>query len=188
MTVAERNELVEANRGLVGTVLDDVCQNPPYPLTRDDLIGAGHIGLVRAVDTYEGRDGAKFSTYAWRVIRNAIIDEICPAARYNEKLPSAPLGAAGDLADPEPGPAELAEGADTARVLLRLSGRLSGQQQQIITMRYEHDMTLDEIGDVLGYNSKGHVHRMLKRALSRLSELAAREFEEVDAHATNPAT
>jgi RNA polymerase sigma factor for flagellar operon FliA len=42
----------------------------------DDLIGAGIIGLMDAVDRYDPRKGASFKTYASCRIRGSIIDEV----------------------------------------------------------------------------------------------------------------
>ncbi len=41
-----------------------------------DLIGAGHIGLIKAVDKFDYRKGCKFSTYATRWIDGAIMEFI----------------------------------------------------------------------------------------------------------------
>lgn len=41
----------------------------------DDLISAGTIGLIEAVDRYDAKRGVPFASFAYRRIRGAIIDE-----------------------------------------------------------------------------------------------------------------
>ena len=59
----------------------NLCRNVEY----DDLIGYGMLGLIDAIDKFEGDKGAKFDTYAFYRIRGYIIDNI----RYNDFLSSA---------------------------------------------------------------------------------------------------
>ncbi|AQT66935.1 Sigma-28 [Anaerohalosphaera lusitana] len=46
------------------------------PLTRDDLVSAGTIGLIKAAHDYDSTKNAEFQTYAYIRIRGAIIDEL----------------------------------------------------------------------------------------------------------------
>ena len=40
---------------------------------QEDLVSIGTLGLVKAVDTFQLSNGAKFATYAARCIQNAIL-------------------------------------------------------------------------------------------------------------------
>ena len=40
---------------------------------QDDLISIGTIGLVKAIDTFNVENGARFATYAAKCIQNAIL-------------------------------------------------------------------------------------------------------------------
>ena len=40
---------------------------------QDDLVSIGTIGLVKAVDTFNVENGARFATYASKCIQNAIL-------------------------------------------------------------------------------------------------------------------
>ena len=42
---------------------------------QDDLLSIGTIGLIKAVDSYSVRGGARFATYAARCIQNAILSQ-----------------------------------------------------------------------------------------------------------------
>jgi RNA polymerase primary sigma factor len=64
-----RDRMVEANLGLVRTIARDFRGRG---LELDDLIGEGHMGLIRAVERFDPRVGTRFSTYAAYWIREAI--------------------------------------------------------------------------------------------------------------------
>jgi len=67
---AAKARFIRANMGLVVYV---ARRYPVLPgLTRDDLIQAGTLGLVRAVEKFDWRRGYKFSTYGVIWIRQAI--------------------------------------------------------------------------------------------------------------------
>ena len=50
--------------------------NLPSSVERDDLVSAGILGLVKAVETFEPERGFKFETYAGHKVRGAILDEL----------------------------------------------------------------------------------------------------------------
>jgi RNA polymerase sigma factor for flagellar operon FliA len=54
------------------------------PLSFEDLVSAGTIGLVKAARDFDASHGAKFKTYAYIRIRGAILDEL----RSTSMLPS----------------------------------------------------------------------------------------------------
>jgi RNA polymerase primary sigma factor len=64
-----RDCLVEANLGLVHTIAGDFVGRG---LEMDDLVGEGHLGLIRAAQQFDPRFGARFSTYAAYWIKEAI--------------------------------------------------------------------------------------------------------------------
>ena len=67
-----RNILIERNLRLVAHIVKK------YYTTykdQDDLISIGTIGLIKAIDTYNTENGARFATYAC-TCRNAIIRTI----------------------------------------------------------------------------------------------------------------
>lgn len=70
-TVANRNNLVEKNLGLVRSVVLRFirrCGSLPY----DDLYQVGAIGLIKAVERFDSQKGNAFSTYAMPLIRGEI--------------------------------------------------------------------------------------------------------------------
>lgn len=79
MTLNENErKLVEENLYIVEQVIrknirinDSICG-----MEYDDIFQIGAIGLCKAVRHYEVVPGAKFETYAYRVIRNTILDHL----------------------------------------------------------------------------------------------------------------
>ena len=76
----EQMRIVEENMGLVGKVIKDKVHGlgqtgtPEY----DDLFQTGCIGLCKAAATDKG---GCFSTYAYRLIWNEILDELARSTR-----------------------------------------------------------------------------------------------------------
>jgi RNA polymerase sigma factor (sigma-70 family) len=71
---ANRETTIVAHMYLVRTVAKGVLRCVPSCVTIDDLIGAGTIGLVQAVDRYDATRGSGFSTYAKHRIIGAMLD------------------------------------------------------------------------------------------------------------------
>ncbi|MEY4233874.1 MAG: hypothetical protein RL635_841, partial [Chloroflexota bacterium] len=71
VTLAEyaRTELIARNQGLVGKVARRYFETG---LTHEDLMQEGQLGLIKAVDRYDPKQGTRFSTYAVWWIRQAI--------------------------------------------------------------------------------------------------------------------
>lgn len=69
-----RDRLVERHLGLVHHVARVVERRTGAD--RDDLISAGSVGLLQAVERFDPEQGHRLSTFAVRRIRGAILDEI----------------------------------------------------------------------------------------------------------------
>lgn len=50
--------------------------NLPQSVDRNDLLSAGIMGLIKAVETFEPERGFKFETFAGHKVRGAILDEL----------------------------------------------------------------------------------------------------------------
>ncbi|MCE5186608.1 MAG: sigma-70 family RNA polymerase sigma factor [Planctomycetaceae bacterium] len=61
---------------LVQRIVSQVVSYLQPPLSREDLISAGTIGLVKAARDYDSSRDAEFKTYAYIRIRGAVIDEL----------------------------------------------------------------------------------------------------------------
>lgn len=61
---------------LVHRIVSQVVSYLRPPLSREDLVSAGTIGLVKAAHDYDPSKDAEFKTYAYIRIRGAVIDEL----------------------------------------------------------------------------------------------------------------
>ena len=69
-----RSRLIEHFAYLVKITAGRVISNMPPSLERDDLVSAGIVGLIKAVDQYDTSRQVKFETYAIALIRGAILE------------------------------------------------------------------------------------------------------------------
>ena len=73
---SDRNELLKNHAPLVKKLAHQMKAKLPPSVEVDDLIQAGMIGLLDAVNRYEETHGAQFETYAVQRIRGAMLDEL----------------------------------------------------------------------------------------------------------------
>lgn len=71
-----RDLLIKENLGLVYRCASQLKPNLSQDLEFDELVGAGVIGLVNAIDGFDPSRGHAFSTFAVPRIRGAILDEL----------------------------------------------------------------------------------------------------------------
>ena len=73
---AERNALIIKYAPLVKFLANRMAMRLPPSVTVDDLISAGIMGLLDAIDKFDPGKEVKFKTYAEFRIRGAILDEL----------------------------------------------------------------------------------------------------------------
>jgi len=132
MTDRER-ALVEDHMGLVETVLQrHITPRPEIPgMEHDDLFQVGSLALCLAAQRYDGR--CEFSTFAYVVVKNALIDHCRSAlAKQGCVLPAEKITAEGDpvnlqdlIADPQ-STADTAEAHELLHTLLEAKQRYHG--------------------------------------------------------------
>lgn len=175
---AARQTLIERNLRLV-VYIARRFENTGINI--EDLISIGTIGLIKAINTFRADKNIKLATYASRCIENEILmylrknssqrtevslDEPLNTDWYGkELLLSDVLGTEGDVVMR---PIE----ADVDRKLLRDAvAKLSGREQEIITMRFglggRRELTQKEVADRLGI-SQSYISRLEKRIITRL--------------------
>ncbi len=90
---AARQELVQANLRFVVSVAK---KYQGYGLTLAELISAGNLGLMTAVDRFDGQRGYKFITYAVWWIRQAIRQALTDDG-HTVRLPTSQLNLFGEI-------------------------------------------------------------------------------------------
>jgi len=71
-----RNLLIEQYRQIVRYAAERLYSKLPDKVELDDLISAGHFGLMDAIDAYDSSRGVKFETYCSPRIRGSILDHL----------------------------------------------------------------------------------------------------------------
>jgi len=154
--VEKRNALVEANYGLVISVVKRYA-NGHVPM--GDLIQEGNLGLIAAAERFDIERGCRFSTYAVWWIRGYV------------------SRAMADLIPDENAvsPCELAEKNELKERVRETVSCLKPRERRVVELRFglngtpEH--SLKETGEILG-KSKERVRQIEVKALARLRKLA----------------
>ena len=181
-----RNMLIEHNMRLVAHVVKKYqCQD----YDTEDLLSAGTIGLIKAVNTFDVDKGSRLATYAARCVENEIL-MLLRAGKKRAKEVSLfePIGTDKDgetvslvdvieMENPKTiDPLILDQ--DIKELYQAFDQKLTENEKQVISMRYglfkgkEH--TQREVAGVLGI-SRSYVSRIEKKAIGKLRE----EFEKI---------
>ncbi|MBP3421086.1 MAG: RNA polymerase sporulation sigma factor SigK [Lachnospiraceae bacterium] len=171
--------LIERNMRLVAHVVkkyQNVEENP------EDLISVGTIGLIKAIQTFDGNKGSRLATYAARCIDNELLMMLRNRKKSARDVSLyEPIGTDKEgneinllditCADSPDVLEEMTQREDVERLKLILERVLSGRELQVIRLRYALDgnreMTQREIGRLLGI-SRSYVSRIEKKALKKL--------------------
>lgn len=172
-----RNKLVEHNLRLVAHIIKKYYS---HVRDQDDLISIGTIGLIKAVNTFDGRKGVRLATYASRCVEN----EILMYFRSNRKTErdvslAEPIdtdreGHSLTLMDVIAAEDTLYEDLEmklgTAKLYRYMSEVLNDREREILIKRYgltADPMTQREVAKQL-HISRSYVSRIESRALSKL--------------------
>ena len=181
-----RNMLIEHNMRLVAHVVKKYqCQD----YDTEDLLSAGTIGLIKAVNTFDVDKGSRLATYAARCVENEIL-MLLRAGKKRAKAVSLfePIGTDKDgetvslvdvieMENPKTID-QLILDQDIKELYQAFDQKLTENEKQVISMRYglfkgkEH--TQREVAGVLGI-SRSYVSRIEKKAIGKLRE----EFEKI---------
>ncbi len=76
MTEADRERLILEHLPQVRLIARKIHERVPSSVAFDDLLSAGVIGLIQAIDNFDAGQGVKLRTYAEFRIRGAILDSL----------------------------------------------------------------------------------------------------------------
>ncbi|MEY7999531.1 RNA polymerase sporulation sigma factor SigK [Clostridium sp. Mt-5] len=171
--------LVERNLRLVAHIVKKYS----YPGKEvDDLISIGTVGLIKAIDSFDGSKGTRLATYAAKCIEN----EILMLIRNNKKIRNEvylqdPIGVDKEgneislmdvLSSDEDSIIEIVEQKIQVKKLYsKINTCLSQREKSVVEMRYGllegKPRTQREIAKILGI-SRSYVSRIEKKALKKL--------------------
>lgn len=151
---------------------------------QEDLVSIGSIGLIKAVDSFDMSNGARFATYAAKCIQNEILmyfrsqKKLSCEISINETIDVDRDGNAltyMDVIGCEENMTENVERQLQIRRMMHMLGTvLSERERQVIVMRYGlfagKPMTQRETAIKLGI-SRSYISRIEKGALEKLKEV-----------------
>ena len=175
-----RSELIEHNLRLVAHIVRK------YYFTnknQDDLISIGSIGLVKAIDSFDCANGARFATYGAKCIQNEILmhfrsqKKLSCEVSLSETIDTDRDGNPLTYQDIVCCEDTIAEDIDrrlhASKALRLVNERLDERERRIIVLRYGLDnrpaMTQRDVAKQLGI-SRSYVSRIEKAALEKLAD------------------
>lgn len=176
-----RQILIERNLRLVAHIVKKY-QNVEEDI--QDLISIGTIGLIKAVNTFDGTKGSRLATYAARCIDNELLmllrtkKKISREVSLYEPLGTDKEGNAISILDVTCAEQidvveQMSFSEDVCKLSKLVCNILKGREQEIIIMRYglfgTKEMTQREIGKKLDI-SRSYVSRIEKKALKKLRD------------------
>ena len=173
-----RNDLILHNLRLVSHVVRKYYASAK---NQEDLVSIGTLGLIKAVDTFQLSNGAKFATYAARCIQNEILmhfrsqKKLSAEVSLNETIDvdrdGNPLTYIDVISCDEDYPAEIERKINSDKARHYVNTLLTPRERQIIVMRYGlgkgAPMTQREIAQILKI-SRSYVSRIEKGAIEKL--------------------
>lgn len=225
LSASEREALIEAHLAQVRYIADRLAAKLPPSVDRDDLIGAGVLGLLDAVEKFDPARGVMFKTYAEMRVRGAMLDslrhldwaprsirqrarEVENAIRTIEQEHSRPakeeeIAAALNISvadfqmlltelhgltvtgldrddddeaglrpqqiadDPQRTPLAFFERSEVRTLLSTAVDRLPERERQVVSLYYLEELTMKEVGAVLGV-TESRVSQIHTQAVLRL--------------------
>lgn len=149
----------------------------------DDLISVGTIGLIKAVNSFDGTKQIKLATYASRCIENEILMHLRKVVRTksemsldeplnvdwegNVLLLSDVLGTESDVTCKD------VENDEEKDILIKTFKRLPPRERQIVRLRFgllgAQQKTQKEIADLMGI-SQSYISRLEKKVMKKLKK------------------
>ncbi|MBW1720716.1 MAG: FliA/WhiG family RNA polymerase sigma factor [Deltaproteobacteria bacterium] len=74
--ISERDKLILEYAPLVNTIANRMGLRLPPQVSKDDLLSAGIMGLLDAIEKFDAKKGVEFKSYAEFRIRGAMLDEL----------------------------------------------------------------------------------------------------------------
>ena len=175
-----RQILIERNLRLVAHVVKKFENTGE---DKDDLISIGTIGLIKAINTFDGSKGARLATYAAKCVQNEILMHIRASKKVKQEVSlNEPIGIDKDGneitfedilgSSPE-------EVLDEVEIILfneklkRIIKKLKTRERKVLIMRYglegRKKYTQREVAGELGI-SRSYVSRIEKKILGKIAE------------------
>lgn len=149
-------------RKIVRTEIDRRCLSVSET---DDLMQVARLAVWEATKKFEGRGGAKFTTFAWMVVKSRVRNSLRTVRRHTPL----PVNEEGETMDVPAPPHRYEDLADAAE-LRRKVALLNEQDRRIVELRLK-GLTFEEMGKELGLvgkNLKAMAAQRMEKAVQAL--------------------
>jgi RNA polymerase sporulation-specific sigma factor len=150
---------------------------------QDDLISIGTIGLIKAIDSFDPENGAKFATYAGKCLQNEILmyfrsqkksqSDVSLSETIDVDKDGNPLTWSDVLAVEDTIADDLFVKISSDKAKKAIEKELDEREKKVIVLRYgllgEKPLTQREIATGMGI-SRSYVSRIEKAALQKLAD------------------
>ena len=175
-----KSELIERNIRLVIYIAKKFENND---LDMEDIVSIGSIGLIKAINSFNGDKNIKIATYASRCIENEILmylrkvnrrkNEISIDDAFNVDGDGNELAYLDLVASDDDTPHFEVEKITERQILWQILDRLSSREKEIMILRFgllgEDEKTQKEVADDLGI-SQSYISRLEKRIVSQIKK------------------
>ncbi|MBE5736500.1 MAG: sigma-70 family RNA polymerase sigma factor [Clostridiales bacterium] len=176
--VSARQVLIEHNLRLVVYVAKKFSNTD---VDIEDLISIGSLGLIKAVNTFNGDKNIKLATYASRCIENEILMYLRKVSRQKQMVSlDEPLNIDSEgnelvlfdlLPSEDNSPTDDMEKTTEKKILWKVIDRLNKREREIMVMRFGlsggDELTQKEVADTLGI-SQSYISRLEKKIVVRM--------------------
>lgn len=162
--------LIETNLRLVLMVVFKLWR-PGYPLM--DMISEGYFGLIKAVKVFDHDKGFSFTTYAVPWIKYSAIKAIVDNNNHHHISLDEPVYEDEDktlkdfLVSKEPQADEILFNSQIKGRIKSILSLLNSRERKVVVFRFWHDLTLEQIGDIVGLK-KERTRQIEAKALRKL--------------------
>ena len=180
-----RNKLIEHNLRLVAHIVKKYYTTAGDP---DDLISIGTIGLIKAIDSFNIENGARFATYAGKCLQNEILMYFRAQKKHSNVTSindpvdvdkdGNPLTYLEIIASPDDIVDSIDRKIKLEKVMTAIKTVLTDRERRIMMLRYGMNKTGNnyaqrDVAKMLGI-SRSYVSRLEKSAIDKIRDYASK--------------